>query len=148
MPNIVSVLKEEILRLARKEVRSETESLKKSAAQFRADIAGLKKRAAALEKQLARAEKNAPGKPSLEAAEGTTRTRFSAKGLATQRQKLGLSAADMGALLGVSAQTIYHWEAGKTKPRAQQLAAVATLRGLGKRKAKAQLAAMAAKHPE
>jgi DNA-binding transcriptional regulator YiaG len=144
MPNIASVLKEEILRLARKEVRTETESLKKSVAQFRSDIAGLKRRAAALEKQLARAEKKAPGKASMqEGAEGTTRTRFSAKGLATQRQKLGLSAADMGALLGVSAQTVYNWEAGKSKPRAQQLAAIATLRGMGKRKAKAQLAALA-----
>jgi DNA-binding transcriptional regulator YiaG len=144
MPNIASVLKEEILRLARKEVRTETESLKKSVAQFRADLAGLKRRAAALEKQVARAEKTAPGKASSpEQAEGTTRTRFSAKGLATQRQKLGLSAADMGALLGVSAQTVYNWEAGKSKPRAQQLAAIATLRGMGKRKAKAQLAALA-----
>jgi DNA-binding transcriptional regulator YiaG len=148
MPNIVSVLKEEILRLARKEVRTETESLKKAVAQFRSDIAGLKKRAAALEKQTARAEKKAPGNASPEAAEGNSRIRFSAKGLATQRQKLGLSAADMGALLGVSAQTVYHWEAGKTKPRTQQLAAVATLRGLGKRKAKAQLAALAEKNPE
>jgi len=58
-------------------------------------------------------------------------------------QKLGLPAADMGALLGVSAQTIYNWEAGKSKPRAQQLAAIATLRGMGKRQAKAQLAALA-----
>jgi DNA-binding transcriptional regulator YiaG len=148
MPNIASVLKEEILRLARKEVRTETENLKKAVAQFRSDIAGLKKRAASLEKQLARAEKKAPGKATPEAAEGTPRIRFSAKGLAKQRQKLGLSAADMGALLSVSAQTVYNWEAGKAKPRAQQLAAIATLRGLGKRKAKAQLAALAEPTPE
>jgi len=149
MPNIASVLKEEILRLARKETRTETESLKKAVAQFRSDIAGLKKRVATLEKQLARAEKKAPGKDSSQtAAEGTTRIRFSAKGLATQRQKLSLSAADMGALLGVSAQTVYNWEAGKAKPRAQQLAAIATLRGMGKRKAKAQLATLAEQNPE
>ena len=144
MPNFASVLKEEIVRLARKEVRAETENLKKAVAQFRSDNAGLKKRVTVLEKQLARNEKNATGKASPQAAaEGTTRTRFSAKGLATQRQKLGLPAADMGALLGVSAQTIYNWEAGKSKPRAQQLAAIATLRGMGKRQAKAQLAALA-----
>jgi DNA-binding transcriptional regulator YiaG len=149
MPNIASVLKEEILRLARKETRTETEGLKKAVAQFRSDIAGLKKRVATLEKQLARAEKKAPGKDSPQAAgEETTRIRFSAKGLATQRQKLGLSAADMGALLGVSAQTVYNWEAGKAKPRTQQLAAIATLRGMGKRKAKAQLTALAEQTPE
>jgi DNA-binding transcriptional regulator YiaG len=149
MPNIASVLKEEIVRLARKEVRAETESLKKASAHFRSDIAGLKKRVSALEKQLAHAEKKAAGKASSSAATaGATRTRFSAKGLATQRQKLGLAAADMGALLGVSAQTIYNWEAGKSKPRAQQLAAIASLRGMGKRKAKAQLATLADSSPE
>ena len=149
MPNFASVLKEEIVRLARKEVRAETEGLKKASAHFRSDIAGLKKRVTALEKQLAHAEKKASGKaPASAAAEGATRTRFSAKGLATQWQKLGLSAADMGALLGVSAQTIYNWEAGKSKPRAQQLAAIATLRGMGKRKAKAQLATLADASPE
>ena len=145
MPNIASVLKEEILRLARKEVRAETEGLKKASAQFRSDLAGLKRRVATLEKQAGRAGKQAPGKASPEPAEGASRIRFSAKGLATQRQKLGLSAADIGALLGVSAQTVYNWEAGKAKPRAQQLAAIATLRGLGKRKAKAALAALAEK---
>lgn len=149
MPNIASVLKEEIVRLARKEVRAETESLKKASAHFRSDIAGLKKRVSALEKQLAHGEKKAGGKASSSAATASvTRMRFSAKGLVTQRQKLGLAAADMGALLGVSAQTIYNWEAGKTKPRAQQLAAIATLRGMGKRKAKAQLEALADASPE
>jgi DNA-binding transcriptional regulator YiaG len=46
----------------------------------------------------------------------------------------------MGILLGVSAQTVYHWEAGKSRPRQQQLIAIAALRKLGKRKALAQLA--------
>ena len=57
MPNIASVLKDEILRLARKEVRTATESLKKASAAYRSDIASLKRQVAALEKQLARGEK-------------------------------------------------------------------------------------------
>ena len=31
--------------------------------------------------------------------------------------------------------TIYHWEAGKARPRQQQLAKLAAVRGLGKREA-------------
>ncbi len=142
MPNLASVLKGEILRLARKEVRSELEAIKKASANHRSEIAGLKRRVAALEKQQARPGRKARGggeAPQGEAA-GTARLRFSAKRLAAQRQKLGLSAADMGTLLGVSAQTIYHWEAGKTRPRAPQLAAIADLRKVGKREAKARLA--------
>jgi len=44
MANIESVLKEEITRLARKEIRKETEGLKKASAQYRTEIAALKRR--------------------------------------------------------------------------------------------------------
>ena len=145
MPNIAAILKEEIVRLARKELRTELERFKKASSQYRSDIAELKRRAAALEKQQARLAKKDSGKvESQEETSESTRFRFSAKRLAAQRQKLGLSAADMGALLGVSAQSIYHWEAGKTRPRQQQLAAIAALRKLGKREAKARLESLKA----
>ncbi len=144
MPNIASVLKDEIVRLARKEVRHEVEALKKASAQYRSDIAGLKRRVADLEKHLGRLDKKAASKVSSPVEDAaTTRHRFSAKRLAAQRQKLGLSAADMGILLGVSAQTVYNWEAGKSRPRQQQLVAIAAIRKLGKRKAQAQLASLA-----
>ena len=45
MPNIASVLKTEIARVARKEVRSEIGSLKKATATYRTEIAALKRRA-------------------------------------------------------------------------------------------------------
>ena len=54
MPNIASVLKEEVTRLARKEVRAATAALKKAVVAYRADIAELKRRSGALEKQLRR----------------------------------------------------------------------------------------------
>lgn len=141
MPNIASVMKEEITRLARKEVRNETEKLKKASAQYRSEIAELKRRVASLEKQVSHFEKKSPTKamPQQE-GETSTRSRFSAKGLTKQRQRLGLSAADMGTLLGVSAQTVYNWETGKSRPRQQQLAAITAVRAMGKRQVKAQLA--------
>lgn len=146
MPNIASVMKEEILRLARKEVRQETEGLKKASAQYRSEIAALKRRVAALEKLVPRlASGAAPKARKAEGGEEGRSLRFSPKRFAAQRAKLGLSAADMGLLLGVSAQSVYHWEAGKTRPRASQLAAIAGLRGLGKRKAKALLEAASPK---
>ena len=127
--------------MARKEVRRELEGLKKASAQYRSDIAELKRRLVVLEKKNAKLENKVSGKAGPLTGDATaTRVRFSAKGLATHRQRLGLSAADIGALLGVSAQSIYHWEAGKSKPRQQQLAAIAALRKTGKREAIAQLA--------
>jgi DNA-binding transcriptional regulator YiaG len=142
MPNFANVLKEEILRLARKETRQATEGLKKAVATHRTEIAALKKRVGDLEKALGRASKQAaPEAAPATAEEGGARRRFSAKRLAAQRQKLGLSAAEMGALLGVSAQTVYNWEAEKSRPRQAQLAAIAAVRSLGKREIKARLQA-------
>lgn len=141
MPNFASVLKDEIVRLARKEIRREVEGLKKASAQYRTEIAALKRRVAELEKRHAQVEKKGSKKVSVEpAVEGTAKLRFSAKRFAVQRQKLGVTAAGMGILLGVSAQTVYNWEAGKSRPRQPQLAAIAAVRKLGKKKIQTQLA--------
>jgi DNA-binding transcriptional regulator YiaG len=45
----------------------------------------------------------------------------------------------MGALLDVSAQSIYSWEAGNSSPRKQQLPKIAMLRGMSKREVSAIL---------
>lgn len=140
MPNIASVLKAEIIRLAKRETRVEIEALKKSVAKHRSEMADLKRRIGGLEKLTARAAKSQSkaieGNPQ---AEGTVRYRFSARRLVTQRKKLNLSAAEMGTLVGVSAQTIYNWEAGKSRPRQQQMASLAAVRGMGKRQIKERL---------
>ena len=94
MPNIANILKSEIARVARKEVRAETKGLKSAIAPYRSQIAELKRRIRELELKVnrlgrvtARAASAAPDE------EGGERSlRFSAKGLATQRKRLGLSA--------------------------------------------------------
>ncbi len=140
MPNIASVLKEEIARLARKELRGETQRLKKASVQYRSEIAGLKRRLADLEKQLSRLARKSPRQgEENQAPEARSRVRFTAQGLRSLRQRLDLSANDFARLIGVSGQSIYKWEAQKAHPRASQVAALATLRGLGKKEAAARL---------
>jgi DNA-binding transcriptional regulator YiaG len=144
MPNIASILKAEISRVARKEVRAEIETLKKASVAYRASIAELRRQVNALEKELRRVAKG-PTRPATTpdsdngASEGTKR-RFSAARLAAHRAKLGLSAAIYGQLVGVSGQTIYHWEQGKARPRAAQLESLAGVRGLGAREIAERLA--------
>jgi DNA-binding transcriptional regulator YiaG len=142
MPNIATVLKSEISRIARKEVRAETESLKKQSAQYRSHIAALRRQIADLEKLLRKQSKGARAVPVVAADEKSARTglRFRSKGFAVHRKRLGLSAAQAGALLGVSGQTIYHWEAGKAKPRGSQLPRIDALRKLTKKGAAAAVA--------
>ncbi|MBX9872072.1 MAG: helix-turn-helix domain-containing protein [Burkholderiaceae bacterium] len=140
MANIASFLKAEISRIARKEIRAETQTLKKASTQYRSDIAALKRRIAEQDRLITKLRKNKPVAKAVEQEEEGPQLRFRADGFASLRKKLGLSAADMGKLLGVSLQTIYHWEKGQSKPRASQLQGIAEVRKLGKRGAAARLA--------
>jgi len=132
--NLTSMLKDEISRISRKEIRGETDKLKKTSAQYRSEIASLKRRTLSLEQQVSRLEKLV-SKLAGEAApsEPASKPRFTAKGFKSQRDRLDLSAEAAGSLLGVSAQTIYSWEAGKSSPRAAQMERIVALKGLGKR---------------
>ncbi|MDA1193707.1 MAG: helix-turn-helix transcriptional regulator [Planctomycetota bacterium] len=137
MPNIAVVLKDEVFRLARKELRQHLPALKKTIVEQRHAIADLKRRVLELErnqqflkKQETRRLKTKPSSPA--AADGL---RFSPKWVSADRKRLGLSAKDYAGLVGVSMLTIYNWEKGKSKPQARQLAALASVRGLGKREA-------------
>jgi DNA-binding transcriptional regulator YiaG len=143
MPNIAAVLREEIARLARKEVRAQVGPLQKKGADhrrhiaaLRREIAGLERQIAGLRKQIAKSAKGAPAE-----ATGPT-VRFSPKWVAADRSRLGLSARDYGRLVGVTQLTIYNWEKGKSKPQARQLASWAKVRGIGKREAWKRLDAL------
>ncbi|QTN22219.1 hypothetical protein HZ992_18950 [Rhizobacter sp. AJA081-3] len=146
MPNIASVLKSEIARLARKELRTATDGLKKTLAAHRTELVALKRQVRDLEKLLKTVSRGrTPSAKAKTAEKGNAeesggRVRFSAKGLATNRRRLGLSAADFGLLVGASGQSIYHWEAGKAQPRTTSLSAIVELRGIGKKEAAARLA--------
>jgi DNA-binding XRE family transcriptional regulator len=141
MPNIGALLKQEIARLSRRETRSEVHTTKKASAQHRRDIAALKREVETLKRQVALLQRQALKAPSVAPVESTTRkVRFVAKGLRSQRKRLGISAEDYGRLVGVSAQSIYNWERGNVTPRAEQVTALAALRGMTKQLAEARLA--------
>jgi DNA-binding transcriptional regulator YiaG len=142
MPNIAAVLKDEIARIARKEVRAQTDDVRKASSQYRAHIAALRRRIEELERELKRVRKSntrAERADTDDAEGGGRQLRFSAARFASQRRKLDLSAAEFAALLGVSGQSVYKWEHGEARPRPKQLEAIAALRGIGKREARARL---------
>ena len=143
MPNIASVLKEEISRLARKEIRQHTIALQKTSARYRKDIAAMKRQVADLQRKVALMEQQAPKDVSSQVTKADAEgARFTAKGLRSQRKRLGLSAADYGKLVGVTSQTIYSWEREKSRPRKQQVATFAAIRNMSKREAQARLQQM------
>lgn len=141
MPNLSTILKTEITRLARKEIKAAIDPVKKASAGQRKEIAELKRLVASLQRELKAASKPSKARPDA-GGESSGGTRFSAKGLKSLRAKLSLSAADFGQLVGASGQSIYKWETGKAAPRASQQAALAAVRGIGKREAAKRLSAI------
>ena len=133
MPNIATLLKAEITRLARKEIRGEVDSLKKASAGHRRQIALLKRQIAQLERQVRLASRQ-PAAVAAAQSE-SPKNRFSAKGLKSLRIRLGLSGADLAKLLGASMQSVYNWERGTTTPRPAQVVSIAALRSIGRREA-------------
>jgi DNA-binding transcriptional regulator YiaG len=140
MPDVASVLREEIGRLARKEIRREVGPLKKTNSELRRTVSALKTEMTALQRQIKFLEKQEKRRLEEDPKEMPTKAvRFSPKWVKADRHRLGLSAKDYGALIGVSSLTIYSWESGKSKPRAKRLAAWAEVRGIGKREAQRRL---------
>lgn len=147
MPNLASILKDEIARLARKEIRNQVGDTQKQVARQRRDIAELKRLNADLNRRVnflekrekKRLEAPAEAKVIIQKADGSTESettaRFSPKWLSSHREKLGLSAADYAKLVGCSPLSIYKWEKGESTPRVKQREALAAIRGIGKREA-------------
>ena len=162
MANLASALKEEISRLARKEIRQQTAGTAKTVAQCEREIATLKRQIDGLQRMLsAQRTQGTPG-PSASTKTGrkkvaevkqpdktapdanSKRARFSAQALKTHRERLGLSADAYGKLIGVSGLSIYNWEQEKARPRDSSIAALMSIRGLGKREAARRLGEPAA----
>lgn len=148
MPNIASVLKAEITRLCRREIKRELAVVRKANVAYRHNIAALKRQVAALEQKAGQLAKRAQ----ISVAAGTQAlpdrpVRFVAKGLRSLRGRLGLSAAQLAALVGVSEQSVYNWETKKAVPRKEQFAKLIELRGIGKREVKQRLQESAARPP-
>jgi DNA-binding transcriptional regulator YiaG len=141
MANIGSLLKQEIVRLARKEVRAESASSKRAASTHRKQLSELKRRMQQLEREVSALRKQS--RRATTAAESDnegTSLRFRAAGFAQHRKRLGLSAREVGQLIGASTISVYKWEQGKARPRAEKLQAIAELRKMGKREAMRKLA--------
>ncbi len=139
MPNLGAVLKEEIQRLARKEVRATVDPLKKRIADMARTNVALKRQVPHLEKTVARLEAEAKArqlKGVQKGAKDTKGARLGPRSIAAQRKRLKLSRKDFGQLVGVTANSIYLWETGEVSPKEKSRAAVIGLRGMGVKEAR------------
>ena len=145
MSQLMIVMKDEIRRLARKEIVAVTAGMKKDQTTFRKTLAALRRQIKAhnytIRQLLQVATKQAKmATMAPEAAEGS-KTWVTAKGIRAMRKKLKLSQAQFGKLAGVSGKTVLKWEhgSGPLKLRSRTRRAFLAIRGLGIREARLRL---------
>ncbi len=140
MRKIERVIKSEIVRLAKRQVRTVFIPLKRQVRQMRVKLSGLSKGIASLNR-MAKELRLQESEPKLEATpEEVKASRLTPGRIRNLRRKLGLSLRELGILTGASLGTVLSWEKGKFKPKADKKAALVALRRLRKRDVKKVLA--------
>jgi DNA-binding transcriptional regulator YiaG len=135
MGKIEGIIKSEIMRLAKREVRkvsvplgSDVRSLKSVVSQLRKAVLTLQRITAGQQKELER------GKTPLEAApEEVKISRFSPRLIRSLRGHLGITQKELAILTGVTVGAIHQWESGQFKPSMKKKAVMVALRKLGRR---------------
>jgi len=146
MPNVAKILREEITRLARKEMKRAVLDLKRDAVKNKKAVSAVNRRIASLEKMnrgVRAAIEGGKKAGAVEAAAPAARMRFTGKTSLGLRRKLKLSQVEFGKLIGVSGQSVYQWErkGGRIKLRKKTMEALAAIKGIGAREARRRLGA-------
>ena len=143
MAKIEAVIREAILRGARKELRRASAPLRREVRRLRQAVRQLRKDAAAGQDtaaRLARLEGDRPWRPTATEAQ-LKKARLSPRLIRKLRGRLALSQAALGRLVGVTAAAVVSWELGRSTPADQNRGALVGLRRLGRREVRRLLAA-------
>ena len=136
MSNILSELKSEITRLARKETKQALAPAKRVTAVQRGLIADLRRQVDAMQKELSGLKKAVPAPKTVAAVqEPAGRFWITGPGVKALRKRLGLTQALFGKLAGVSVPTVVNWEGAQGKVNLRKAAAgkLQEIRGMKKR---------------
>ena len=154
MPNVAIVLREEIQRLARKQVKAGLSPVRREHLRLRKSVADLRRQVAALTRTNQELQSKLTGLAASQGAEApkepSAGLRPTSRSLGALRRRLGLSQVQFGRLLGVSGQAVGQWEtkSGKVRMRSATLIALAGIQFIGKREALRRLETMAEVMPE
>jgi DNA-binding transcriptional regulator YiaG len=135
MGKLEALVKSEILRLAKREIRRSTVSLQHDVRALKGTLSQVRNSLIALERIAAQAQKQTQKeKPLLEASpEEVKASRLSPRLIRTLRKHLDISQKELATLAGVTAGAVTQWEAGQFKPSNAKKAILVGLRKLGRR---------------
>ena len=132
MPNLNQILREEIVRIAKREINQQVKPPKGQLVELRKTVREQRRRIDQLEKDLAgKADKERVIAPRTVSEDDDVRVpRGSVR---KHRERFGISQREMALLLDVSALTVSNWETERTSPSGQNKLAFAELRKMGAR---------------
>jgi len=135
MGKVESIIKSEIIRLAKGEMRKvsiplgrDVRSLKNTVSQLRKSVLSLERFAAQKQKELSKREIRLEAPP-----EEIKQSRFSPRLLQSLRKRLGITQKELAILAGVSLGAAHLWETGKFRPKENKMGVLVALRKLNRR---------------
>jgi DNA-binding transcriptional regulator YiaG len=142
MGKVEKIIKSEVLRLAKREVRSFFLPLRREVRTMRLKLSTLSKNFAVVDRMAKeRMRQEESKKLQLEAsAEEVKASRFTPERIRNLRRRLGISQKALAILVGVTVGAVGLWEKGKFHPAANKKAVLVALRKLSKREVKKFLA--------
>lgn len=152
MPNVAQVLKEEIRRVAKSEMRQELTKLRKDNAALKRTLADHKRRLATVEKHDRQLVADLESRRSVTVKasdEEVTKARITGRMILSIRKKFGVSQADFAKLIGVTPVSVFLWEkkGGRLQLRSGSAAAIVAVRKLKVKEARERLAELKAATP-
>ena len=141
MAKIESIIKSEIQRLAKHEVRSVFLPLRREVWGLKLKLSSLIKNFIVLDRFAKEISKAKSTEPKLEASpEEVKASRLTPERISGLRRKLGISQRELGILTGASLGAVASWEKGKFRPKGEKKAALVALRKIRKRDVRKMLA--------
>jgi len=141
MGKLEGIIKEEIIRLAKREMRMKFVPLRRDVRSLKITISELRKSVSSLQK-VASQQKNQVGpQPVPEVtSEDMVKARISPRLIKSLRKHLKVSQRELAKLAGVTVGAVFQWEKGKFEPKDDKKKILIGLRKLGRQEARKLLA--------
>ncbi len=141
MGKLEGIIKDEIIRLAKREMRMKFVPLRRDVRSLKLTVSQLRKSVSGLQRFVSQQERQVSPKPVPEVTpEDMKKARFSPRLIKTLRKHLGVSQREMAKLAGVTVGAVFKWEKGKFEPKDDKKKILVGLRKLGRQRARTLLA--------
>ncbi|MGZ3559151.1 MAG: helix-turn-helix domain-containing protein [Thermodesulfobacteriota bacterium] len=135
MGKLEANIKSEIIRLAKREVRSTLVPLGRDVRLLKSTVSQARKAVLLLERLAAQQQKELEKRkvPLKATPEEVKKSRFSPRLVRSLRKHLGISQKELAILCGVTVGAVHMWESGKFRPKDEKKALMVGLRKLNRR---------------